>query len=241
MNNTYLSIIIPCYNEKKTIIQIINQIKNLKRIKKQIILVDDGSNDGTRQLIKTKLKNKIDKMIFHKINKGKGAAIISAIKYIKGNLVIIQDADLEYNPKDYVKLIKPFSNNKIKVVYGSRVLGRKKNINIFDLNNFSKNFRIFGNFILTKISNFINNQSLTDVHTCYKVFKKDVFLKLKIAEKDFSFCPEVTTKLAKFSYKITEVPIIYSGREIKDGKKIRFTDAIKAFNTIIKYKYLSRY
>ncbi|MDC0915011.1 glycosyltransferase family 2 protein [Candidatus Pelagibacter sp.] len=241
MNNTYLSIIIPCYNEKKTIIQIINQIKNLKRIKKQIILVDDGSNDGTRQLIKTKLKNKIDKMIFHKINKGKGAAIISAIKYIKGNLVIIQDADLEYNPKDYVKLIKPFSNNKIKVVYGSRVLGRKKNINIFDLNNFSKNFRIFGNFILTKISNFINNQSLTDVHTCYKVFKKDVFLKLKIAEKDFSFCPEVTTKLAKFSYKITEVPIIYNGREIKDGKKIRFTDAIKAFNTIIKYKYLSRY
>ena len=241
MNNTYLSIIIPCYNEKKTIIQIVNHIKNLKRIKKQIILVDDGSNDGTRQLIKTKLKNKIDKMIFHKINKGKGAAIISAIKYIKGNLVIIQDADLEYNPKDYVKLIKPFSNNKIKVVYGSRVLGRKKNINIFDLNNFSKNFRILGNFILTKISNFINNQSLTDVHTCYKVFKKDVFLKLKIAEKDFSFCPEVTTKLAKFSYKITEVPIIYNGREIKDGKKIRFTDAIKAFNTIIKYKYLSRY
>ena len=241
MNNTYLSIIIPCYNEKKTIIQIVNQIKNLKRIKKQIILVDDGSNDGTRQLIKTKLQNKVDKMIFHKINKGKGAAIISAIKYIKGNLVIIQDADLEYNPKDYVKLIKPFSNNKIKVVYGSRVLGRKKNINIFDLNNFSKNFRILGNFILTKISNFINNQSLTDVHTCYKVFKKDVFLKLKIAEKDFSFCPEVTTKLAKFSYKITEVPIIYNGREIKDGKKIRFTDAIKAFNTIIKYKYLSRY
>ena len=107
MNNTYLSIIIPCYNEKKTIIQIVNQIKNLKRIKKQIILVDDGSNDGTRQLIKTKLQNKVDKMIFHKINKGKGAAIISAIKYIKGNLVIIQDADLEYNPKDYVKLIKP--------------------------------------------------------------------------------------------------------------------------------------
>ena len=241
MNNTYLSIIIPCYNEKKTIIQIVNQIKNLKRIKKQIILVDDGSNDGTRQLIKTKLQNKVDKMIFHKINKGKGAAIISAIKFIKGNLVIIQDADLEYSPKDYVKLIKPFSNNRIKVVYGSRVLGRKKNINIFDLNNFSKNFRILGNFILTKISNFINNQSLTDVHTCYKVFKKDVFLKLKIAEKDFSFCPEVTTKLAKFSYKITEVPIIYNGREIKDGKKIRFTDAIKAFNTIIKYKYLSRY
>ncbi len=237
MNNTYLTIIIPCYNEKKTIIEIINQIKKLKRIKKQIILIDDGSNDGTKQLIKTKLQNKVDKIIFHKFNKGKGAAIISSIKYIKGNLVIIQDADLEYNPKDYVKLIKPFSNNKTKVVYGSRVLGRKKNINIFNLNDFSKNFRIFGNFILTKISNFINNQSLTDVHTCYKIFRKDIFLKLKIAEKDFSFCPEVTTKLSKFSYQIIEIPIDYKGRDIKDGKKIRFTDAIRALNTIIKYKY----
>jgi dolichol-phosphate mannosyltransferase len=241
MNNTYLSIIIPCYNEKKTILKIINQIKNLKRIKKQIILVDDGSNDGTRQLIKKKLQNKIDKIIFHKINKGKGAAIISSLKYIKGNLVVIQDADLEYNPKDYIKLIKPFSNNRTQVVYGSRVLGRKKNINIFNLNDFSKNFRIFGNFVLTKISNFINNQSLTDVHTCYKIFRKDIFLKLKIAEKDFSFCPEVTTKLAKFSYKITEIPISYNGREIKDGKKIRFTDAILALSTIIKYKYFVRH
>ena len=237
MNNTYLSIIIPCYNEKRTILKIINQIKNLKRIKKQIILVDDGSNDGTRQLIKKKLQNKIDKIIFHKINKGKGAAIISSLKYIKGNLVVIQDADLEYNPKDYVKLIKPFSNNRTQVVYGSRVLGRKKNINIFNLNDFSKNFRIFGNFVLTKISNFVNNQSLTDVHTCYKIFRRDIFFKLKIAENDFSFCPEVTTKLAKFSYQITEIPINYNGREIKDGKKIRFTDAIRALNTIIKYKY----
>ena len=241
MNNTYLTIIIPCYNEKKTIIEIINQIKKLKRIKKQIILIDDGSSDGTKQLIKTKLQNKVDKIIFHKFNKGKGAAIISSIKYIKGNLVIIQDADLEYNPKDYVKLIKPFSNNKTKVVYGSRVLGRKKNINILNLNDFSKNFRIFGNFILTKISNFINNQSLTDVHTCYKIFRKDIFLKLKIAEKDFSFCPEVTTKLSKFSYQIIEIPIDYNGRDIKDGKKIRFIDAIRALNTIIKYKYFNIY
>lgn len=241
MNNIYLTIIIPCYNEKKTITKIINQIKNLKRIKKQIILVDDGSNDGTKQLIRTKLQNKVDKIIFHKFNKGKGAAIISSIKYIKGNLVIIQDADLEYNPKDYMKLIKPFSNHTTKVVYGSRVLGRKKNINIFNLNEFSKNFRIFGNFVLTKISNFINNQSLTDVHTCYKIFRKDIFLKLKIMEKDFSFCPEVTTKLSKFSYEIIEIPIDYKGREINDGKKIRFTDAIRALKTIIKYKYFNNY
>ena len=239
MNNNYLSIIIPCYNEKKTIFEIVKQINNLKRIKKQIILVDDGSNDGTRQLIKKKLQNQVDKIIFHKTNKGKGAAIISSLKYIEGNLVIIQDADLEYDPKDYIKLIKPFSNNRIKVVYGSRVLGRKKNINMFNLDNFPKNFRIFGNFILTKISNFINNQSLTDVHTCYKIFRKEIFFKLNIAEKGFSFCPEVTTKLAKFSYIITEIPISYNGREIKDGKKIKFTDAILALKTIIKYKYFS--
>jgi glycosyltransferase involved in cell wall biosynthesis len=239
MNSTYLSIIIPCFNEKKTILKVINQIKRLKKIKKQIILVDDGSNDGTRELINKKLKNKVDKILFHRKNKGKGAAIISSIKFIRGNLVLIQDADLEYNPNDYYKLIKPFSNNNIKAVYGSRVLGRKKINNLFSIKSFPKNFRIFGNFVLTKISNFVNNQSLTDVHTCYKVFRKDVFFKLKIKEKNFSFCPEVTTKLAKLSFPIIEVPISYNGREIKDGKKIRFRDALSALFTILKYKYFN--
>tara|TARA_B100000767_G_C19633269_1_gene479240 strand:- start:6 stop:725 length:720 start_codon:yes stop_codon:yes gene_type:complete len=239
MNSTYLSIIIPCFNEKKTILKVINQIKRLKKIRKQIILVDDGSDDGTRQLIKKKLKNKVDKIVFHKHNKGKGSAIISSIKFIKGNLVIIQDADLEYNPKDYYKLMKPFSNINTKVVYGSRVLGRKKINNIFEIKNFPKNFRIFGNFVLTKLSNIINNQSLTDVHTCYKIFRKDIFLKLRIKEKGFSFCPEVTTKLAKLLYPIIEVPITYNGREIKEGKKIRFKDALSALITIFKYKYFN--
>ncbi len=239
MNNTYLSIIIPCFNEKKTILKVINQIKRLKKIKKQIILVDDGSYDGTRELIKNRLTKKVDKIVFHNLNKGKGAAIISSIKFIKGNLVIIQDADLEYNPKDYYKLIKPFSNKETKAVYGSRVLGRKKIDNIFSLKNFPKNFRIFGNFVLTALSNLINNQSLTDVHTCYKVFRKKTFLKLKIKENGFSFCPEVTTKLAKLTYKIIEVPISYNGREVKDGKKIRFKDALSALLTIIKYKYFN--
>ena len=237
MNSTYLSIIIPCFNEKKTIIKVINQIKKLNKIKKQIILIDDGSDDGTREIIKKKLYKKIDKVIFHKNNQGKGSAIISSLKYIKGNLIIIQDADLEYNPKDYYKLIKPFSKKNIKVVYGSRVLGRKKKINIINLKDFSKNFRIFGNFVLTKMSNILNDQSLTDVHTCYKVFRKEVFFKLKLKERDFSFCPEVTTKLSKLSYKIKEVPINYNGREVKDGKKIRLKDAFIALKTILKYKY----
>ena len=120
---------------------------------------------------------------------------------------------------------------------GSRVLGRTKNINIFNLNDFSTNFRIFGNFILTKISNFINNQSLTDVHTCYKIFRKEVFFALKLREKGFSFCPEVTTKLSKLSYGIVEVPIKYNGREVAEGKKIGFKDAFSAIFTTLKYRY----
>ncbi len=240
MNNTYLSIIIPCFNEKKTILRVINQIKKLKKIKKQIILVDDGSNDGTKELIKKQLSKKVNNIIFHKKNRGKGAAIISSLKFIKGDLVIIQDADLEYNPRDYFKLLKPFFNKKIKVVYGSRVLGRKKKIQIFNLNEFNKNFRIFGNFILTKLSNIINNQSLTDVHTCYKIFRKNIFLQLKIKEKDFSFCPEVTTKIGMLGHSIIEIPISYNGREIKDGKKIRFKDAFIALKTIIKYRFFKK-
>ena len=237
MNKIYLTIIIPCFNEKKTILKVLNQISKLKKIKKQIILVDDGSNDGTREIIKKKLRNKVNKIVFHNINKGKGAAIISSIKFIKGNLIIIQDADLEYNPKDYYKLVKPFLDQNARVVYGSRVLGRKKKLKIFNFKNFSKNFRIFGNYILTNLSNFFNNQSLTDVHTCYKVFRKDIFLKLRLKEKGFSFCPEVTTKISNMRCQIIEVPISYNGREIKDGKKIRFTDAFHALFTILKYKF----
>ncbi len=239
MNSIYLSIIVPCFNEKNTILKVINRINRLKKIKKQIILVDDGSYDGTQELIEKKLKNKVDKIVFHNKNKGKGAAIISSSKFIKGNLVIIQDADLEYDPMDYYKLLKPFLDKNTKVVYGSRVLGRKKIRNLFYLRNFSKNFRIFGNFILTKCSNFINNQSLTDAHTCYKIFRKNIFFKLRLKEKGFSFCPEVTTKLAKLSYPIVEVPISYSGREVKDGKKIRLKDAFGALITIFKYKYFN--
>ena len=224
-----LTIIIPCYNEKKTIIQIVKKIKKERKIKKQIILVDDFSTDGTREIIKKKLKN-IDKVIFHKQNSGKGSAIISALKYIKGDLVLIQDADLEYDPRDYKKLIKPFKNKAIQIVYGSRFLGKNKK------NHFNNKFMILGNYFLTLISNLINNQKLTDAHTCYKIFRKKTLLSLKIKEKHFAFCPEVTTKASNLGVKIIEVPISYKGRGIGEGKKIAIGDAFDALFVILKNK-----
>ena len=241
MNATYLTVIIPCFNEKSTIKEIINKIKQLKKLKIQIILIDDCSTDGTRTLIKRHIEDKVDKIIFHRKNKGKGAAIISAIKFIKGDFVIIQDADLEYDPRDYYKLLEPLIKKKAKIVYGSRVLGRKKTVNFLDLRDSKKNFRIMGNFFLTLFSNLINNQSLTDVHTCYKVFEKNFFLSLNLQESGFSFCPEVTTKISHSLHRIIEIPISYDGREVKDGKKIGIKDAFSAILTIIKYRYFYKY
>lgn len=227
-----LTVLIPCYNEKKTISKIIKQVKKQK-IRKQIIVIDDCSNDGTRLILKKKLKKSIDKLILHKRNYGKGASINSAKKFIKGDIVIIQDADLEYSPKDYLKLIRPIQNKKISVVYGSRVLGKNR----YFSNDFSSIFRIFANHILTIISNFLNNQKLTDAHTCYKVFDSKLFKKISLKEKGFSFCPEVTTKISLMNKKIIEIPISYKGRTYFEGKKINFTDGMIALKTLIKYRF----
>ena len=230
-----LSIIIPCFNESKTIGKILKKILNQKYIKKQIIIVDDNSSDNSLKIIKKYSKN-IDKIILHKKNKGKGACIISAKKYIKGDAVIIQDGDLEYDPKDYKKLYDPIFKKQYKVVYGSRVLGKKFNRikKNFDL----PNIRVLGNFILTKISNIINNQSLTDAHTCYKVFDSELFKSLKLKENDFAFCPEVTSLISKKKIKIFEVPISYKGRSVAEGKKIKFRDAIRALQVLLKTNVL---
>ena len=232
-----ITVIIPCYNENRTISKIIDKILSLKNINLQIIVIDDCSTDGTREILKNEISERVDKIIYHNINKGKGAAIKSSIKSIKGDIVLIQDADLEYDPMDYYNLLKPFNNENIKVVYGSRVLGRS----IENKSTLIQKYRIIGNYLLTKFSNLINNQKLTDAHTCYKVFDKDIFFKLNIKEDDFAFCPEVTTKLSNINQKIFEVPISYYGREYEDGKKIRFSDAIKAVKVIIEYKFLNKY
>ena len=206
-----LSIIIPCYNEVGTIFEIINKILNLKyKIEKEIIIVDDFSNDGTTEIIKKNFLNQKDIIaIFHKKNSGKGSAIKTAKKLITGDIVIIQDADLEYDPNDYEKLIKPIIDNNVKVVYGSRVL----NQNRYSAKGFTSKIRVFGNHALTIISNILNNQKLTDAHTCYKLFHKEVFDQIILEEDDFSFCPEVNSKVSKLGYEILEVPISYNGRD----------------------------
>ena len=196
--------------------------------------MDDCSSDGSIKLIKN--LNGIDKKIFHKKNMGKGAAIKSAIPFINGNIVAIQDADLEYNPYDLNKLIKALINDNLNVVYGSRVLNKKRYGE-----KFISYFRIFGNQVLSLISNILNNQKLTDAHTCYKVFRSDIFLRLNLQEDDFAFCPEVNTKLSLLKISIKEFPISYQGRTVSDGKKIKLYDAIRALLTIIKYRFLIKF
>ena len=229
----YFSIIIPVFNEINTIEPLL--IKVLKNIiDKQIIVVDDHSSDGTRELLINQFKNKIDKIIFHQKNLGKGAAIKSAQKYIIGKYTIIQDADLEYDPSDYLLLINEAKKNKFQAVYGSRVLNKNMNTNI---KNFSHQIRVWGNIFLTFLSNKINNQKLTDAHTCYKLFDSALFKSIHLKENDFSFCPEITTKLSNRNITIKEVPINYKGRTYDDGKKIKSSDGLKAIFVLLKYKF----
>ena len=229
----YFSIIIPVFNEINTIEPLL--IKVLKNIiDKQIIVVDDHSSDGTRELLINQFKNKIDKIIFHQKNLGKGAAIKSAQKYIIGKYTIIQDADLEYDPSDYLLLINEAKKNKFQAVYGSRVLNKNMNTNI---KNFSHQIRVWGNIFLTFLSNKINNQKLTDAHTCYKLYDSALFKSIHLKENDFSFCPEITTKLSNRNITIKEVPINYKGRTYDDGKKIKSSDGLKAIFVLLKYKF----
>lgn len=230
-----LSVIIPVYNEINTIEKIIDKVINIKKkLQIELIVVDDGSTDGTTSRLK-QMKDKIDKLIIKNKNEGKGSAIKLAQNKIKGNLVIIQDADLEYNPGNYIKMVELMLKKKIQVLYGSRVLNKSLNQNN---KNFTHLIRIFGNYFLTKISNLINNQNLTDAHTCYKLFRSDIFKKIKLKEKGFAFCPEVNTKLSNMNISIQEIQIDYIGRSYNEGKKITILDAIYALFALLKYKII---
>ncbi len=228
-----LSIVIPCYNEIQTIEKIVKKIeKSLITYKYEnfeIIIVDDFSTDGTREKLNKISENKNTNIVLHNENQGKGAAVQSAIKLAKGDLIIIQDADLEYDPYDYDRLLTPFFETDADVVYGSRFIGGGKYVRIHFF------WHYLANKIITFICNLFTNLNLTDVETGYKVFKSSSIKNLKLIEKSFSFEPEVTIKLAKKKYKFFEVPISYNGRSYDEGKKIQFKDAFIALKAILIY------
>lgn len=229
-----LSIIIPAYNEKDTILELINKVKkaDIKDIKKEIIIIDDCSKDGTRDIIKNIAGCKV---FFHNKNMGKGSAIRTGLKYTTGDIILIQDADLEYNPNNYSKLINPIINRKTDVVYGSRFKYKDGN---FEKNKTSHFIHAVGNKFLTKITNILFSSNLTDMETCYKVFTRKVINKVdNLKAKRFDFEPEITAKILKHKFKITEVPIEYYSRDFKEGKKITWKDGIKALFVLLKYKF----
>lgn len=224
-----ISVIIPCYNEKKTILKIIKLVKAVK-IDKEIIIVDDFSTDGTRDILK-KIKDKEVKIIYQPRNYGKGMAIRTGITHVSGDIIIIQDADLEYDPQDYYKLIEPIVQGKAKVVYGTRFPRGKKRPGLF-------NPYFMANRILTAAANVLYLARITDEPTCYKVFSSDVLKSINLKCERFEFCPEVTAKVRKLGYKIVEVPIAYYPRSVKEGKKIKLKDAFEAFWVLLKYRFV---
>lgn len=226
-----LSIIIPVYNEVNSIREIIKRVMGVSLIKdflKEIIIVDDGSTDGTRRLLDVLDPVKF-KIIMHETNQGKGTAIRTGLKYVTGDYVIIQDADLEYDPMDYNILLKEMTDRNLSVVYGSRELKRQEK-------RYSGLHFYLGGIFLSKLTNFLYGQSLTDEATCYKLFRSDLIKGLPLHCKRFEFCPEVTALIAKRGIKISEVGISYFPRHKREGKKINWHDGIEAVWTLIKHR-----
>lgn len=226
-----ISVIIPVYNEVKTIKEIVKRVQSVD-LAKEIIIVDDASTDGTREVLNELKEGEGITVLFHQSNQGKGAALRTACKEVKGDIVIIQDADLEYDPQEYSKLIRPILEGKADAVYGSRFLGGPHRVLLF--------WHYVGNKLLTLFSNMFTNLNLTDMETCYKVFKTSLLKELTIESNRFGVEPEITTKLAKLKCRIYEVDISYSGRDYGEGKKINWKDGIAAFYWIVKYNLWSK-
>ena len=227
-----LSVIIPVYNEEKTIGEVIEKVKKVKinNVEKEIVIVDDCSKDNTRNILKN-IKDKSLKIFYHEKNMGKGAAIKTCLKNATGDIILIQDADLEYNPHEYEKLLKPIIKNKAEVVYGSRLESIRKNIkNMYKVH-------YIGNLFLTLMTNLLYKAEITDMETGYKVFRIKVIQGLNLKAKRFDFEPEITAKILKKGYKIHEVPISFAGRKFKEGKKITWKDGIKAAYYLVKYRF----
>ena len=224
-----LSVVIPCYNEAATIETIIDAVKNSLYSPKEIIVVDDCSNDGSREIL-MRLAHKIDKILYHDVNRGKGAALRTGFRDASGDIVIVQDADLEYDPADYQKIIQPILDGKADVVYGSRFMGGEPHRVLYF-------WHRVGNGLLTLLSNMCTNLNLTDMETCYKAFRREIIQSIDITENRFGFEPEITAKLAKKRCRIFEVGISYSGRTYEEGKKIGWKDGVRAIYCILKYRF----
>ncbi len=227
-----LSVLIPCYNEEKTLEQIVGRVLALKGIEPEIIIIDDYSNDRSREIIgRLAAENSLIKPVFHDRNLGKGAALRSGIRHATKDYVVIQDADLEYDPKEYGKLLEPFIENQADVVYGSRFLGGDRKRVLFF-------WHMVGNKFLTILSNMFTNLDLTDMETCYKMFRRGIIQGIRIEENRFGFEPEITAKVSKIkNIRIFEVGISYNGRTYDEGKKIGWKDGFRALYCIVKYRF----
>ncbi|MFI5045583.1 MAG: glycosyltransferase family 2 protein [Acidimicrobiia bacterium] len=224
-----LSVIVPVYDERNTVVEIVRRMRSVELpVNLQIVIVDDGSNDGTRDLLRH-LGDSTVKVVTHAHNRGKGAAIRTGLEHVTGDLVLIQDADLEYDPEDWPKLLAPILRGKAQVVYGSRFTGERRNMLVLHW---------MGNRFLSLVTNVLYDTTLSDMETCYKLFDREVLRDITIRSSRFEFEPEITAKILKRGIRIYEVPVSYSGREMDEGKKITWRDGFIALWTLVRYRFV---